>query len=177
MNTYEKRQLYRVIMKYMALLMILVLFAVMLRSVFYRIPEAVEVDSIKVKIDAEPMAIQLVRWNDQDIAVLRMNERLRQQTKTSLLEYTDSATHPSLNSVTRAQDDEYFIFNSRGSGVGCPINITRVQGLWQLRDICTQITYDLAGRPLKQQSGVKELQVPPHYWQDETTLILGQWQP
>lgn len=159
MNSQEKRQLYRVVMKYMALFAVLVLFVVLLRSVFFRVPEAINIPAVTVKVDVEPMALQLVRWNDQDIAILRLKpEQLA-----------------SIKDKKRLQKPDYFVFQSRGSGAGCPINITRVQGQWQLRDICTQIAYDLVGNPLKKQSSVKPLTIPPHHWQGEETLVIGDW--
>lgn len=173
MNSQEKRRLYRVLMKYMALLAVLVLFVVLVRSVFYRVPEAITLPTITVNVDVEPMSLQLVRWNDQDIAILRLTTSHQ-----PLLEnVTVKGDSEYIDKKTRSSQANYFIFQSRGSGAGCPINITRSQGLWQLRDICTQIAYDLSGRPLKKQSSVLALTIPPHYWQDESTLVIGAWKP
>ena len=70
MNTYEKRQLYRVVIKLMLLFAVLLFIGLFIRGVFHKNPGAVEMPVESFRLDAIPDRLQVVRWNGQEIAIL-----------------------------------------------------------------------------------------------------------
>ncbi|MBK8453716.1 MAG: hypothetical protein WAQ53_05755 [Thiofilum sp.] len=176
MDSAAKRQLYRVLIKSMVMLGIVVLIGVLVRSVMST-PEPetqhaslVLEQKFTVPLNVHSGKVQLIRWGQQEVGVLHLTDTM----KASLKLATDKDTEPNLNPQTRARHPDYFVYINKGSGVGCPITLVTTQQAL-LRDTCTQATYDLAGRPLNATLRLPVLTVPPHYFK-EGKITLGAWE-
>lgn len=176
MDSTDKRQLYRVLIKSMVMLGIAVLIGVLLRSVMSapesknKNPSLVLDQPLTVPLNVHSGKVQLIRWGQQEVGVLHLTDTM----KASLKVATDNDTEPNLNPQTRARHPDYFVYINKGSGVGCPITLVITQQAL-LRDTCTQATYDLAGRPLNATLRLPVLTVPPHYFK-EGKITLGTWE-
>ncbi|WP_020558646.1 hypothetical protein [Thiofilum flexile] len=169
MSSIDKRQLYRVLMKGMVLFGLIVLLGVLLRSFIStsEVKSTAELETssqLTVPLTAPVGKVQLIRWGQQEVGVLRLSE----------------AMQASLNQAnTRAPDTQmhnpaYFVYLNKGAGIGCPITlITEVRQSF-LRDTCTQASYDLTGRPLNSALNIPALTVPPHYV-SQGKITLGAW--
>lgn len=168
MNTHEKRQLYRVMIKLMVLFALLFFIGLLFRGVFHKNPGAVEMPIESFRLAAIPGRLQVVRWNGKEVAVLPRTPAMLQR----LGNESAGVIHGGAHNETSISD--YFVFYNRSSsGAGCPLNLVGTANTQRLTDICSKLDYDLAGQPL--QSGVPALSSPPYRIDTEQgKLIIGE---
>lgn len=77
-----------------------------------------------------------------------------------------------LNSQWRSSKAEYFIFYNVSGAAQCPLYLVPKGD--QLKDTCSGIMYDTTGQLIK--GNGSSLQIPPHYFESENILVLGQWE-
>ena len=157
MNTYEKRQLYRVVIKLMLLFAVLLFIGLFIRGVFHKNPGAVEMPVESFRLDAIPDRLQVVRWNGQEIAILPRTPAILQRLGST----RENASTAALDADDSQTIIDYFVFYNRSSsGAGYPLNVVGTAASQRLTDICSKLDYDLAGKAMK--IGIPDLSSPPH---------------
>lgn len=168
MNTYEKRQLYRVMIKLMLLFAVLLFIGLFIRGVFHKNPGAVAMPVESFRLDAIPERLQVVRWNGQEVAILPRTPAMLQR----LSDSGKGADDRPVNSAVEISD-YYVFYNRSSSGAGCPLNLVGTAESQRLTDICSKLDYDLAGKAMK--VGIPDLSSPPYRVDAaQGKLILGE---
>lgn len=172
----DKRLLYRVIMKLMAVVGIIALLWVFLNAAFDSGPETGEV----AVVSEEVVSLKLARvssteptnvmWNNRRVGVVKRDGAAQM----GLIKVTNMHPTPNTSSVYqhpwRSVDVSYFVYFDQGDSGHCPLFFDG-QGF---KDTCTGVRFDLTGRQI---GGNKLLDIPPHYYAQAGQLIIGRWEP
>jgi len=167
------RLIYRVILKTLAAFAIIALSVVLLRSLFVSTEEEVKNKPITRNIDAVKLdlsglkegEIKKIRWDGKEIAIL-----YRQESSKEVSEGNEKL-HQSLNTETRSQQPEYFVYTNYGDSQNCPLFYSNNR----FKDICTSTFFDTAGRQINNPQQGFLLEIPPHNFNDKI-LIIGSWE-
>ncbi len=166
----DRRQVYSIFLKLLTLLGVTIVMAVMINSLFpvereddqaaqlaeHKAPQTISV----TLMDLQPGEVQFVQWQGKSVAVLRRNNVPG-----------DFVKGEPLNQQWRSVKAEYFVYFNSAGVAQCPLFL--IAGEDQLKDTCSGILYDSSGRRLRGTGNA--LQIPPHYFADETTLVIGSW--
>lgn len=167
----EKRILYSRILKVMALIFSLVVFAVMVNSFFPAQPFKNEV-TIKpvvanpVEVDLSGLArgkIRLVQWQGRAIGVIK-----RMDIPKGFKKVATQGVY--LDAQWRSVKPEYFVFFNSAGAAQCPLYFQRSGD--KLQDTCARSLYNTAG--ISDNSSLPALRIPPHYFRGDQ-LVIGKW--
>lgn len=172
----DKRLLYRVIIKLMAMLGIITLLGVFLNATFNSGRDTVEAPVIT----AEPVSLKLamvtsteptnVVWNNQRVGVIKRNGG----GQLGLIQATGQSPNVTPESVDehpwRSVDASYFVYFDTGDSGHCPLFFAGDS----FKDTCSGNRFDLTGRQL---GGTRKLAIPPHYYAQAGQLVIGRWAP
>jgi len=166
----DKRLIYRVVLKILFSVALLVLLIVLVKSLFTASNETKKRENIAlVSFDLKGMLegdVRKTRWDGKEIAVLkRKGGRNLYHTK-----YLAKIPHESLNSGLRSLTKEYFVYFNYGDSGNCPL-FKEPDGF---KDTCTGTRFDTSGREKDKGMQGSRLEIPPHYFQDDK-LFLGAW--
>lgn len=165
----ERRQVYIISLKLLALLGVVLVMSVMINSLF---PVAEHAVDEKPAVAESPKSVELGldnlsagrmllgQWGGKPVAVLKRIDPP-----------ADFSAGQPLNAQWRSVRADYFVFYNAVGAARCPLYLSP-DGK-QLKDTCTGIRYDPTGRRL--QGSGEPLQIPPHYFADDNKLIIGQW--
>ena len=171
----DKRLLYRVIIKLMALVGIISLLLVFLNATFNTrddVEEVVPVISSEVVYlklaNVEEGEVTTVLWENKRVGVIKRSgaSQLGLIQKTS---QSPAATQLDLEShAWRSLDVSYFVYFDKGDSGYCPLFFERDT----FKDTCSGIRYDITGRQI---GGSKTLEIPPYYFAQAGELVIGRW--
>lgn len=172
----DKRLLYRVIMKLMAVAGIIALLGVFLNATFDGGPETGEVEVVSDEIISLKLALVTsteptnVVWNNQRVAVIKRDG----PTQMGLIQKTSKAPKASRESIDqhpwRSIDASYFVYVDKGDSGHCPL----FYGANTFKDTCSGNRFDMTGRQI---GGSRVLAIPPHYYAQAGQLVIGRWTP
>ena len=172
----NKIQLYRVILKVMALLGIIALLWVFLNA--SSTPDDSQANSVSYSntVDLADLAageLKLAQFGALSVAILHRSEadqaKLAMAAQQSPKEATEQAVskHP-----WRSMMLPYLVVVNRGDSGNCPL----FSGNGMLKDTCTGSLFDSTGRR-RLSGGQNALSVPPHYFSGPDTVVVGRWLP
>lgn len=162
----NQRLVYRVILKVLAVLALVMLVWVFINSLFTQNHEE-KVESEKkelVKIKLAEMkrgGIQKVRLGNQEISILYRKEpvalaKLKGNLKKDMIFYP--------------QDADFYVFYNYGDSGNCPLFYSKET----FKDTCSGKLFDTLGQEINNQKHGFRLVTPPHYYQ-ANNLFLGKW--
>ena len=173
----DKRLIYRVALKILFSVALIILLIVFVKSLF-TVPES-QTD----RVASEPMPVvtldlqgilkgdvRKIRWQGKDVAILkRADDYAFRPTK-----YIPKIPHPSLNGNARSLTKAYFVYYNYGDSGHCPL----FKETNTLKDTCTGIKFDMAGKEIGKGLQGHRLEIPPHYFDDKLggKLIIGRWE-
>ncbi len=166
----DRRKIYTVALKLLALLGVVIVMAVMINSLF---PTSVTKEVNTSVNDVKPQTVEaslaslhsgkmmLIQWAGKPVAILkRINPP------------QDFTIGEPLNSEWRSVKAEYFVFFNVVGAAQCPLYLMPKGE--QLKDTCTGIMYDTAGKLIK--TSGDSLLIPPYYFNTEkNTIVIGEW--
>ncbi len=170
-KTMNRRQVYSILLKLLSLLGVVVVMAVMINSLFpvdatdkneksftsqTTIPPttAFPVDTLI------PGKLSITHWGGKQIGLLKRMKTPVPFTPGQPLSAQWRSVHP-----------DYFVFYNTIGAAQCPLFVMPAGN--RLKDTCTGIFYDTAGQRINGSGAA--LAIPPHYFKDEQTLIIGRW--
>jgi len=172
----DKRLLYRVIIKLMAVSGIIALLFVFLNATFNSGLETEEVEVVSDEVISLKLAMVTsteptnVVWNNQRVAVIKREGAQQMQ----LIQATSKSPSASANSVEqhpwRSIDVSYFVYMDKGDSGHCPLFFDGDS----FKDTCSGNRFDLTGRQI---GGSRTLKIPPHYYAQAGELVIGRWAP
>lgn len=121
-----------------------------------------------VKMDISIMQkgqIKKTRWGAKEVAVFYRNRPVSYHTK-----YIAKLPNDSLNSGSRSQNPDYFVYVNHGDSGNCPLFYSADT----FKDTCTGKIFNSSGREKDNQQQGYKLEIPPHYFDGESVLF-GQW--
>ncbi|PID46922.1 MAG: hypothetical protein CSB47_01705 [Proteobacteria bacterium] len=172
----DKRLLYRVIMKLMAVVGIIALLGVFLNAAFNSGVDTEEVTVVPNEVVTLKLAMVSstvpthVVWNGQRVGVIKRDG----ESQLGLIQSTGKS--PEINQASveshpwRSVDASYFVYIDRGDSGHCPLFFNGKV----LKDTCSGNRFDLTGRRV---GGTQMLAVPPHYFAQAGQLVIGRWMP
>lgn len=172
----DKRLLYRVIMKLMAVVGIIALLLVFLNATFNSGLDTEEVEVVSDEVISLKLAMVTsteptnVVWNNQRVAVIKRDGA----TQMGLIQATGQSPKANTQSVEqhpwRSVDVSYFVYMDKGDSGHCPLFFDGKT----FKDTCSGNRFDLTGR---QVGGSRTLSIPPHYYAQAGQLVIGRWAP
>ncbi|CAA6814714.1 MAG: Unknown protein [uncultured Thiotrichaceae bacterium] len=162
----SKRQLYRSYLQVLTIVAILFLLIVLLRSLFQGEPTqhrfVSETNAVTVVVDLAdlvPGQIHKLRLKKRPVGVLYRRD------------YPSQPRSADINNDLRSIDPAYFVFINETGAIRCQVSVN--SAATELKDICAGVVFDMSGRVLK--GSAKDLDVPPHYFNNKGQLVVGQW--
>jgi hypothetical protein len=168
----DRRLFFRVVLKTLVFSGVLILLLVFFNSLFttQQTEKSIAGDIEIIQLDIgelQPGKIKKVRWKDKEVAVLyRLNQALDPRLNVFFTEDLDK----SLDTGSRSQKPEYFVYLNKGDSGNCPLFYS--QGVF--KDICTGNKFDENGRAISTDQGSFVIKIPPHDFQGDV-LVLGSW--
>ena len=170
----DKRLLYRVIMKLMAVVGIIALLLVFLNATFNsgleteeEVVVSDEVISMKLALVTSTEPTNVV-WNNLRIGVVKRDG----MSQMGLIQATSKAPQANAESVDqhpwRSTDVSYFVYIDRGDSGHCPLFFDDKT----FKDACSGNRFDLTGRQI---GGSRTLSIPPYYYAQAGQLVIGRW--
>ncbi|MEE9350721.1 MAG: hypothetical protein V3U78_00550 [Thiotrichaceae bacterium] len=167
----DRRKLYSISLKLLTLLGVVIVMGVMINSLFpVKDPtEQVDVSSSDKKSEVAYVSMdgfvsgkmKVESWAGRPVGIIkRINPP------------QDFQVGNPLNSQWRSINAEYFVFYNVVGAAQCPLYLMPKGD--QLKDTCSGILYDTTGQLIK--GNGSSLQIPPHYFESEATLVIGQWE-
>lgn len=168
----DRRLFYRVILKTMTFLGVLLLLLVFFNSLFTSQETGLNTtgDALQVQLDIaelQPRQIMKTRWKGKEVAVL--NRRSLEKILPLHTIFKED-THASLDAWTRSQKLEYFVYINSGDSGNCPLFYS--EGVF--KDICTANKFDENGRGIRADQGRFSIQIPPHHFIGNL-VVFGSW--
>lgn len=166
----DRRQVYIISVKLLALLGVVIIMAVMINSLFPAKESNNQTE--KKDIASKPESIEVflemlvagkmtyTHWAGRPVGIIK---RLSPPA-------AFEAGEP-LNANWRSIRPDYFVFFNEVGIAKCPLYL--FPDGKKLKDTCTGVQYDLTGRRIER-SG-EPLQIPPHYFIGDKKVIIGQW--
>jgi len=164
----NKRQVYRSYLQVLTIVAILFLLVVLIRSLFQGEPTQHRFVS---DINAPTVVVDLAELVPGQIHKLRLQKR-----PVAVLPRRDYPSQPraaDINNNLRSIDPAYFVFINETGAIRCQVTVN--SAATELKDICAGVVFDMAGRVVK--GSAKDLEVPPHYFNDQNQLVVGRWSP
>ena len=166
----DRRKIYTIALKLLTLFGVVLVMAVMINSLFpvsVKKERKASTDEVKpqtVIVSLESLGagkMMLEHWAGKPVAVLkRINPP------------QDFVVGEPLNSKWRSVKAEYFVFYNTVGAAQCPLYL--MPDGEQLKDTCTGILYDTAGKRVKR--GGDSLQIPPYYFDNaNNSIVIGEW--
>ena len=166
----DRRKIYTIALKLLALLGVVIVMAVMINSLFPASGTKETNASVNDDKSQTVMAsleslhsgkMMLVQWAGKPVAILkRINPP------------QDFTVGEPLNSEWRSVNAEYFVFYNSVGAAQCPLYL--MPNGEQLKDTCTGILYNTAGKRIK--ASGDSLQIPPYYFDTkENAIVIGEW--
>ena len=163
------RLVFRVIIKVLMVLGLLILLWVFASSLFVHQDKEPVVEHDLLELDLKDMRdgnVRKIRWEGKEIGILkRKGHHVLGYTK-----YVAKIPHQSLNSALRSLTKEYFVYYNHGNSGNCPL-FNEGNGF---KDTCTGTHFDTTGRETDKGLQGARLEIPPHYFQDDK-LFIGAW--
>lgn len=171
----DKRLLYRVIIKLMAVAGIIALVLVFLNATFNsrddidEVAPVVSSEVVYMKLaNVEEGKVATVTWENKRVGIIKRSglaqlDLIKKTSKAPAATSLDLDVHP-----WRSLDASYFVYFDKGDSGYCPLFFERDI----LKDTCSGLRYDLTGRQI---GGVKTLAIPPHYFAQAGELVVGRW--
>ena len=165
----DKKQLYSVSLKFLALIGVVIVMAVMINSLFppptedqkASMPEERTPDVTKASIETLFSGkMKLVSWAGRSIAIVKRVDAP-----------TDFTKGEPLNSQWRSVSAEYFVFLNSIGRAQCPLYLFPEGD--RLKDTCTGHLFDMTGQRLDGNGDA--LQVPPHHFEAGNVIVIGEW--
>ncbi len=138
----DKRLIYRVVLKLLFLLLLVVLTLVFFRSLFTKSHDEIPLQTSLsvVELDVNGMVkgdIRKIQWNGKQVSVLRL------------------------------ENNKYFTYINVGDSGNCPL-FKEANGF---KDICTGTRFDFLGRQKGNEEQGFKLKSPPSYYQDNKLYV------
>lgn len=163
------RLVFRVILKILTVLGLLILLWVFVSSLFIHQEkeQVVEHELLEVELkDMRDGEVRKIRWEGKEIGILkRKGHHVLGHTK-----YVAKIPHQSLNSRLRSLTKEYFVYYNHGDSGNCPL-FNENDGF---KDTCTGTRFDSSGREKEKGLQGSRLKIPPHQIQTDK-LVIGAW--
>lgn len=168
----DRRKVYSIALKFITLLGVVIFMAVMINSLFPVVQvdgdaqPSLEVERQTVNVSLDSLfsgKMKQVQWAGKSVGILR-----RMTTPTGF-----KAGEP-LNSEWRSVTAQYFIFYNTVGVAQCPLYL--MPSGEQLKDTCTGILYDAAGKRVKGDGSL--LEIPPYHFDGDKNeiLVIGEWE-
>ena len=166
----DRRKIYGIALKLLTLLGVVIVMAVMINSLF-PVPASNKTENSVEETRSQTVTasleslfsgkMMLVQWAGKPVAILkRINPP------------QDFTLGEPLNSEWRSVKAEYFVFYNTVGAAQCPLYL--MPDGEQLKDTCTGILYDAAGKRMKTKGD--SLLIPPYYFEDENdSIVIGAW--
>ncbi len=168
----ESRLLYRVILKVLTLLGVVILLLVFMNSLFTS--ERKKKKTTTITLDIKEMKegeIRKTLWDGKQVSVLYRSYHIVNKIR-SHKDFNASNTE-TLNPISRSIHPEYFVFINRGDSGNCPL-FYRAN---TLKDICSGKIYNTMGNSVGTENKNKtsyQIEIPPHTIFD-SQIRFGQW--
>jgi hypothetical protein len=165
----DRRKVYSIVLKLLALLGVVIIMAVMINSLFPVVEDAEETEEM---VEAKPQTVKVLvsslfagkmkhtQWAGKSVGILK-----RINPPANFI-----AGEP-LNSEWRSVKAEYFVFYNKVGVAQCPLYL--MSDGQQLKDTCTGILYDTTGKRVTGSGSL--LEIPPYYFDEDATLVIGEW--
>jgi hypothetical protein len=161
----DNRLLYRVVLKLLFVVALVVLTIVFVNSLFTaptkKATQSEAVPHITVSLaDMQKGDVKKIRWNGKEVGVLyRKGTPFFYHTK-----YIAKTPHKSLNSGLRSITKDYFVYLNHGDSGNCPLFNQRDA----LKDTCTGTKFNSSGRVKGREQQGYRLEIPPHKFSGDT---------
>jgi len=167
----QRRLLYRVILKLLTTLALLVLLGVFINSLFVADNTLTKPrgSAPLVSLDISglrPGEVRKTRWNGKDVAILKRTLTSTDAAMSLLPNDANPLKYPGLRSI----QPDYFVFINQGDSANCPLYYAQNR----FKDICSGTLFDTTGRRVKNPGSKNRIQIPPHYFENNQ-LIIGKW--
>ncbi|MEE9303815.1 MAG: hypothetical protein V3U84_08505 [Thiotrichaceae bacterium] len=166
----DRRQVYSVSLKLLTLLGVVIIMAVMINSLFPVSDENAHAEASSngtqpplLKVSVESLLsgkMKFVSWAGRSVAIVKRIDPPN-----------NFQPGQPLNNQWRSVKAEYFVFYNSVGVSQCPLYLMPVGD--RLKDTCSGVFYDIKGERISG-NGVS-LQIPPYYFESDTTLVVGQW--
>lgn len=166
----SRRLFYRVLLKALVFLGLVVLLVVFFNSLFTanKVANKTSSNFEKVILDIsglQPGQIIKTRWQGKEVAVLRRMMGIKEKNIVRR-----EADHKSIGAWSRSLKPEYFVYINVGDSGNCPLFYNQAK----LKDICTGSLFDETGRELRDDSSGYAIKVPAY--QIENNMVkFGVW--
>jgi len=162
----DKRLIYRVILKLLFALAVVVLFVVLVQSLFTTPETSNSSKNVRVIVslniaDMKEGEIRKTHWQGKEVAVLKRKRQPAQFNQVSNAKNTPS---------TAIHNKNYFVYINQGDSGNCPLFYMDSV----FKDICTSKKFDNRGRELDNPVHGYRLKTPP-YQLENNTLTIGSW--
>ena len=185
-----------------ALLITVPAFAAGFAAAFYALPKSWHLSYLRLKLKraenpAPPVRVDLstlmsgqtivVRWDDRAIFITKRDEATLNAIRTN--EYTLADPNSEYSDQPTAASNPYrsirksiFVVDSTCTHLGCLVAAVREGQIASAPNAgyycaCHGARFDLAGRVLAGSSAPRNLAVPPHYYVDPNTVVIGLNEP
>ena len=147
-----------------------VLLLVFLNSLFIGGESELEAKSAIVVLDISNMQkgeIRKTRLGSKEVAVL-----FRKKAVLNKSPLTEASKFPPkvLNSVSRSQKAEYFVYFNHGDSGNCPLFYSGDN----FKDVCSSKLFDMSGREVNNIKHGYKIEIPPHHF-NNNKIYFGQW--
>ena len=166
----DRKQLYSVSLKLLTLFGVVIVMAVMINSLFpvedVSNPSRVsneKAEPVLVKVDVGSLLtgkMMHVSWAGRSVGIVHRVDPPK-----------DFIAGEPLNGEWRSLTANYFIFYNSSGVSQCPLYLIPEGN--RLKDTCSGQWYDTRGERVDGQG--EALQIPPHYFESNNTLVIGQW--
>jgi len=156
-----------------------------LTSLWFRIiRDPSTLTNVEVNISSlSPGESMATTWKNRTIYIVRRTPEMLASLETDMSLFYDptssnSAQPEKANNKTRSLIPEYLIVDGTCTHLGCPINpvMPGTNSNLPLGGFicgCHNGKFDLAGRVYRGTPPPANLEVPPHYFKDENTIVIG----
>lgn len=174
----DKRLLYRVMLKVLAMIGIIALLLVFFNATFYS-----NIETQEAVLDAEDITVDIsdlfsgsntiVRWNNQRVGILKRSDLNQLALVKQSAKGPEAMLDEINNHAWRSLDPRYFVYFDTGDSGHCPLFMQNKDGKISFKDTCSANWFDSQGRYIS--DGKLGLKIPPHHFSDDNQLLIGRW--
>lgn len=168
----ESRVLYRVVLKLLTFLGIVILLLVFMNSLFTSDKKKTKMTTIILDIkEMKEGEIRKTFWDGKQVAVLHRSKLAVNEIRTQIND--EALSIETLNPISRSFFPEYFVFINKGDSGNCPL-FYRAN---TLKDICSGSIYNTAGNLVDSENNKKknyQIEIPPHVFLG-SRITFGHW--
>ena len=164
----DRRLYYRVVLKSMLFIGVLVLLFVFLNSLFVASKTEVVKEKALVSLDISDMQrgeIRKTRLDHKEVAVL-----YRKQVIGSEINNLHKTSPGIYSSESRSRKVDYFVYYNHGDSGNCPLFYSDEI----FKDVCSGKLFDDSGREKNNKQHGYKIAIPPHYF-IENQIYFGSW--